>query len=130
VERHVTLLSILTGLWGALSILLGASMLLLAAGALAMTVGPEAESVGLAAGITAGAFALIAVFSLLWGALHLWAAMLLRRHRPLGRVLTLGLSVPNLLVLPFGTALGVYALWILLTNEARRLFEPVSAVQA
>jgi hypothetical protein len=26
-------------------------------------------------------------------------------------------------VLPFGTGLGVYALWALLTNEGRRLFE-------
>ena len=30
----------------------------------------------------------------------------------------------NLLVLPFGTALGIYALWVLLTNDGRRLFEP------
>ena len=111
-------------LWGALAILLGVSMLLLSAGALAMTIGPEAESVGIAAGITAGAFALIGVFSLLWGGAHLWSAMLLKRRRPFGRVVTLGLAVPNLLVLPFGTALGVYTLWILLTNEARHLFEP------
>jgi hypothetical protein len=36
----------------------------------------------------------------------------------------LGLAVVNLLVFPFGTALGAYALWVLLTNEGRRLFEP------
>ena len=35
----------------------------------------------------------------------------------------LGLAVVNLLVLPFGTALGGYALWVLLTNDGRRLFE-------
>ena len=50
--------------------------------------------------------------------------MLLRRRRPFGRVVMLGLAVINLLVLPFGTALGVYALWILLTNDGRHLFEP------
>ena len=44
--------------------------------------------------------------------------------RPGGRVLMLALAVVNLLVLPFGTALGVYALWVLLNNEGRRLFEP------
>jgi hypothetical protein len=27
--------------------------------------------------------------------------------------------------LPFGTAFGIYACWTLLTNEGRRLFEPV-----
>jgi hypothetical protein len=36
----------------------------------------------------------------------------------------LALALVNLLVLPFGTALGAYALWILLTDEGRRLFEP------
>ena len=50
--------------------------------------------------------------------------MLLRGAAPLGRVLSLALAVVNLLVLPFGTALGVYALWVLLTNDGRRLFEP------
>src|SRR5262245_9866544 len=114
-------------LWGALAILLGVSMLLLAGGALAMIAGPDGDSVGFAAGITAAAFALWAAFCLLWGGAHLWAAMLLKRRRPIGRIVTLGLAVPNLLVLPFGTALGAYALWILLTNEARRLFEPGTA---
>jgi hypothetical protein len=32
--------------------------------------------------------------------------------------------VANLLVLPFGTALGIYALWVMLTAEGRKLFEP------
>ena len=30
------------------------------------------------------------------------------------------LAVPNLFVLPFGTALGIYALWVLLHDETRR----------
>ena len=33
----------------------------------------------------------------------------------------------NLLVLPFGTALSIYALWVLLTHDGRRLFEPTAA---
>ena len=32
-------------------------------------------------------------------------------------------ALVDLIVLPFGTGLGVYALWALLTNEGRRLFE-------
>jgi hypothetical protein len=50
--------------------------------------------------------------------------MLLRRHEAFGRMLTLALALVDLLVLPFGTALGIYALWVLLTNDGRRLFEP------
>ena len=122
-DRHVRLLGILAALWGALAMLVGVSMLLLAAGALVMLVGPDAEIVGFAAGLTAAAFSAVGVFALIWGVAHVWAASLLRRRRPSGRVLMLGLAVVNLLVLPFGTALGAYALWVLLTNEGRRLFE-------
>jgi hypothetical protein len=123
VERHVNLLGILATLWGGLAMLIGVSMLLLAIGAL-VQVGDPIGNVGFAAGLTAGVFTIIAVFALMWGGAHLWAAMLLRKRQPFGRVLTLGLALINLLVLPFGTALGIYALWILLTNEGRRLFEP------
>jgi hypothetical protein len=38
-------------------------------------------------------------------------------------MVALGLALVDLLILPFGTALGIYALWVLLTNEGRRLFE-------
>ena len=87
----------------------------------------RASSTGVAASLTAVLFLLFAVFALMWGGAHLWAALLLRKRKPLGRVLMLGLAVVNLLTL-LGTPLGVYALWILLTNEGRRLFEPTHAV--
>jgi hypothetical protein len=125
VERHVILLGILASVWGALAMLVGVSMLLLSAGALAELVDPMGTAVEFAAGVTAGVFALIGVFALLWGGAHVWTAVLLRRRRPFGRVLALVLALVNLLVLPFGTAFGVYALWVLLTNDGRRLFEPL-----
>ena len=50
---------------------------------------------------------------------------------PTGRLVTLGLAVPNLFLLPFGTALGIYAFWVLLHNEARHFFEaPLSQPHA
>ena len=104
--------------------LVGVSMLLLAAGAWAEFRQSLGTAVEFAAGLTTLVFALIGAFALLWGGTHVWAATLLRRRRPLGRVLTLALALVNLLVLPFGTALGAYALWTLLTDEGRRLFEP------
>ena len=124
-ERHVTLLGILQYLWGILAILVGMSMLLQAAGAAAELIDPVGSTVGLAAGVTAAIFALIGVFAILWGGAHVWAAALLKRRRPLGRMLSLALAVVDLLVLPFGTALGAYAMWVLLTNEGRRQFETV-----
>ena len=127
-ERHVGILAILCALWGALAMLVGVSLLLLSAGALAILFGPDGSAVGFAAGVTATAFAIMGAVALIWGGLHVGASLLLQRRHPAGRVLTLGLAVVDLLVLPFGTALGVYALWILLTDEGRRLFEPVAVV--
>jgi hypothetical protein len=125
VDRHVKLLGILASLWGALAMLIGVSMLLLAAGAVVELLDPLGAAMQFAAGLTATVFALIGIFGLVWGAAHAWAAVLLRQRRPFGRVLSLGLAVVNLLILPFGTAFGVYALWVLLTGDGRRLFEPV-----
>jgi hypothetical protein len=130
VERHVDLLGILSSIWGALAMLVGVSMLLLSVGALLQLVQPAGQAVEFAAGLTAGIFAVIGAFALLWGGGHVWAAMLLRRRRPIGRVVMLGLAVINLLILPFGTALGVYAMWVLLTDAGRRLFEPPAVVGA
>jgi hypothetical protein len=130
VERHVRLLGILASLWGALATLVGLSMLVLAGGALGLVADPDAETVSFAAGLTAAVFASIGIFSLLWGMAHIWVASLLRRRSGLGRAIMLGLAVVNLLVFPFGTALGSYALWILLANDGRRLFEPGAPQQA
>jgi hypothetical protein len=122
-ERHVTILATLSRLWGALALLLGVSLLLLAGGALALVYVPQPRAVEFAAGVTAGMFAFGGVSALLWGAASLWSGVLLKRRQPLGRALGLALGVVNLLVLPFGTALGIYGLWVLLTNEGRRYFE-------
>jgi len=122
-ERHLGILAILCTLWGALAMLVGVSLLLLSAGALAILFGPDGSAVGFAAGVTATAFAVMGAVALLWGGAHVGASVLLRRRAPAGRFLTLALAIVNLLVLPFGTALGAYALWILLTDEGRRLFE-------
>jgi hypothetical protein len=127
VERHVAILAILSSLWGAIAMLVGLSLLLLSVGAIAILFSPDGRAVTFAAGFTATAFAVMGVVALIWGAAHVGASVLLRQRQPAGRVLTLGLAVVNLLMLPFGTALGAYALWILLTNEGRRLFEPAIA---
>lgn len=123
-ERHVSLLGILASLWGALAATIGVAMLLLSAGALAELLAPLEASLNFAAGLAAVGFALFGVFALVFGGAHLWAAALLRSHNPVGRILMLALALANLLVIPFGTALGAYAMWVLLKNDAHRLFEP------
>jgi hypothetical protein len=125
-ERHLPILILLVRIWGGLSMLMGVSMLLLAIGAVAILRDPSWPREAFGTGITVGAFSVVfgvvGAFAVVWGAAHLWAGGLLRDHRPIGRVLTLALALVNMLVLPFGTVMGAYALWILMTNDARHLF--------
>ena len=121
---HLHLLSILESVWGAIGLLLGVSMLLLAGGAAA--IGWTSEGNEIAAAITAMAFLVFAIALLAGGAANAWAGKAIRRRQPNGRMATLALAVPNLFVLPFGTALGIYAFWVLLHNESRTHFEASS----
>jgi hypothetical protein len=123
---HLHLLWVLQLVWGAVGVLLGASTLMLAAGAAAIGWTTHGDEV--AAGITAVAFLICAVMLLAAGAANAWAGKALKRRQPNGRLATLVLAVPNLFVLPFGTALGIYAFWVLLHHDARAMFEPPRAV--
>lgn len=123
-KRHADFLGLLYLAWGAIFALVGVAGLALAGGALAIARGGGPVSVGseLAAGLTAFTFGIVAVLALLLGVLHLWLGAALRRYRSWARLLALGLAVINLVLFPFGTALGAYALWVLLTDEGRSLY--------
>ncbi|MBI3696140.1 MAG: hypothetical protein HY238_15045, partial [Acidobacteria bacterium] len=46
----------------------------------------------------------------------------LLKLRPWARILTIVLSAIDLIHVPFGTALGLYGLWALLSKEGEQLF--------
>ncbi|HEX5474524.1 MAG TPA: hypothetical protein VFX12_07690 [Vicinamibacterales bacterium] len=125
-RSHVNLLGILHVAWGAMALLLGAAALLLAGGAAAIARSTAGDA--LAAGFTTVVFVVCAVALAAGGWANLWAGRALRQHHAPGRLALLALAVLNLFILPFGTALAVYTLWVLLHNETRELFEP--ALQA
>ena len=119
-RAHLRLLGVLQLTWGAIGLLLGAATLALAAGALAISVMNSGDRV--AAGVTAVTFGIFALALLLGGAANAWAGRSLRCQEAVGRTAVLWLAVLNLFLLPFGTALGIYAWWVLLHNEARNMF--------
>ena len=47
----------------------------------------------------------------------------LLKRRSWARILTIVLSVLNLINIPFGTALGIYGLWVLLSQNTAPLFD-------
>lgn len=104
-----------------MGLLLAGSLLLLAVAAADIA---RKSADPLTAVFTAVCFVVFAVGLGIAGWGNLWAGRKVRGHEAMGRTLTLALAVPNLFVLPFGTALTIYAFWVLLHNETRALFEP------
>jgi hypothetical protein len=125
VKRHVDFLATLFFTWGAIFALVAVAGFALAAGAAAIASSSGQARFGseMAARLTAVSIGVISIIALVWGALHLFVGRSLRRLRPSARLMALGLAVGNLVLLPFGTALGAYACWVLLKDEGRQLFE-------
>jgi hypothetical protein len=119
-RSHLRLLGVLQLAWGAIGLLLGVATLLLAVGGLAIGMTGTGDGVG--AGVTALTFGVFAGALLAGGAANAWAGRSIRRQEPAGRSAVLWLAVPNLFVLPFGTALSIYAWWVLLHHEARSIY--------
>jgi predicted secreted protein len=124
VKRHVDFLSWLHLAWGIVFLLVALAGGALAAGAMAISTGtsPVQPASPMAARLTAFTLVVVSVLALLWAVLHLWIGRALGAYRPWARLLALGLAVVNLVLLPFGTALGVYACWVLLKDDGRRVF--------
>jgi hypothetical protein len=120
-RAHLRLLGVLQLTWGAIGLLLGGATLALAAGALAISL-MNSSGDRVAAGVTSVTFGVFALALLAGGAANAWAGRSLRRQEAAGRTAVMWLAVPNLFLLPFGTALGIYAWWVLLHNEARNMF--------
>jgi hypothetical protein len=118
---HVDFVAILFVVWGALTAIVGVSTFALGIGAASLaTSGNSGAQV--AAGLTAGAFITLAVIAMLWGAGHVFIGMPLRRRSPRARMLAIVAASIDLILLPFGTPLGIYALWVLLNERGKALF--------
>ena len=121
---HVDFLGVLFVVWGLLTTLVGVSTLALGVGAVALIASATRGGGGgqVAAGLTAAVFTTLAIIAILWGAAHVVVGVPLRRRQSWARLVALGLGSVDLLLLPYGTALGVYALWVLLSEDGKTLF--------
>lgn len=121
-QSHVDFVGVLFIVWGLLTTLIGLSTLALGAAAAALVTSSGNNGNGLAAGLTAVVFITLAILAMIWGVAHVVVGVPLRRRRPWARLLALMLGSVDLLLLPYGTALGVYALWVLLNEKGKTLF--------
>jgi hypothetical protein len=124
-KKHVDLVGLLFMLWGGMCLLLSVSLLTtgIAATVIGAAVAPAAARGLLTAGIVAAVFFTLAAAGLIFGAMHLWVGSRLRRFREWARAFAIVLAFVDLLCVPFGTGLGIYALWALLHEQSKPLFE-------
>jgi len=123
VSFHVELAGVLFVVWGVMITLIGLSTLALGVAAIALAASASEHGGQFAAGLMAAAFTALALLGIIWGAAHIAVGLPLRRHRRWSRLAALMLGSVDLLLLPYGTALGCYALWTLLHHQGRKLFE-------
>jgi len=123
---QVDFLGILFIIWGLLTTLVGLSTLALGVSAFAL-ITSAGRGGHMAAGVTAAIFTTLAIIAIVWGVAHVVVGVPLRRFKPWARMMALMLGSVDLLLLPYGTALGIYALWILLSESGKRLFTTVMA---
>jgi hypothetical protein len=122
VKTHVDFVGILFIVWGALTALVGLSTFALGVGAASLASSMNSGGGYVAARLTAAAFFTLAVIAIVWGLGHVLIGVPLRRHRPGARLLALMAGSIDLLLLPHGTALGCYALWVLLSEQGKTIF--------
>jgi hypothetical protein len=129
--QHVKILAVLHIVLSAIGILIAVGLLFLFGG-IASVVGLNAAdhdarvAVPVLGLVGSFLFVLILVLSIP----GIIAGIGLMKFRPWARILTLILSGLDLLNIPFGTALGVYGFWVLLSVEGTRLFESPPPMQA
>jgi hypothetical protein len=120
-EKHVTLVAALNIGLSAFAIVIGFFLFFLLGGIGAASDDPEALMVLSIVGVVIFSVLFIISIPALIGGIGLL------KHRNWARILLLIVSAVNLLNFPFGTALGVYSLWVLLQEETQRMFLPVQA---
>lgn len=123
VDTSIEFLGWLHWLWAGFNAAVGVAMAAFAVAALLAGTGrPGVPVTDLAAGVTAGGFLIVAMTALIWSAAHAWCARALHRHDAWGRVGAIGLSLFDALLVPLGTLLAGYTVWLLLQEGVRRRF--------
>ncbi len=124
-DRHIKIVAILNIVWGSLG-LLGALVFFLIFGSavgILSAVAHQEPGAGVAAPIVGAVGAFVLCIILIASIPSIVAGIGLLRFAPWSRILAIIVSALHLVNVPFGTALGIYGLWALLSHDSRYLFE-------
>ena len=122
-QTHVKVLAVLHIVFGALGVLIGVGIFAFfggIAGLVQMDHDPDAAFVVPMMGAIGGFVMIVLIVLSVPGII---AGIGLFSYQPWARILTIVLSILDLISIPFGTALGIYGLWVLFKREGAQLFE-------
>jgi hypothetical protein len=126
-QQHVKILAILHIVFGGLGVLAALIVMTVFGGLAGLAHLSDSGSDGVIAGGVLGLIgAVVTIVVLVISLPELIAGVGLLTFQPWARILTIVLSAIELPGFPFHTALGIYGLWVLLSNEGSALFRPVT----
>ncbi len=115
-EKHITLVAVINIAFGFLGIFLAFVLFVVLIGAGIISQDPDAMRITSIVGVA------IAFFLLLTSIPEIIGGFGLLKRKPWARVLVLIIAVLDLLLIPIGTLIGIYELWVLLQEETIKLF--------
>jgi predicted nucleic acid-binding Zn ribbon protein len=129
VQQHVHLLSIL---WFAISALtaVGGVILVVVANTLFLHLHELGAPANMPVDFLRSVVTVIGILILAKAVFGFIAGWGLMQHEAWARVVTLVLAFISLPNLPFGTAIGVYTLWVLLSGQAQQEYDALVAAKA
>jgi len=125
-ETHVKVVGALNIVFGVLGLCLAGVLALIFAGSAAAIAADADADARIAIPIIGLTGSALVGFLAVWSLPCLIVGFGVVRLRPWARIGGIVVAVLSLVVIPFGTVFGVYALWVLFSPEAERLFTPPS----
>jgi hypothetical protein len=121
VDTHVKVLAVLYIVFGVIGTFVGLALMAVLSfiGAAGAASDPDAWMALPILGFTGAA---LGAFMLILSLPGIIAGVGLLKYQPWARILTIVLSALNLMHIPLGTILGIYGLWVMLSDEGSRLF--------
>jgi hypothetical protein len=121
-DTHVKVLGAIQVALGAMGVMLALLMIFVfggAAGIIGASGDPEAAIAVPIIGLTGTALVIFLLMTSLPGVI---VGIGLLRLRPWSRIAGIVISIIALIMIPFGTVVGVYGLWVLFSKDTERLF--------
>lgn len=125
-ETHVKVVGVLNIVFGALGLCAAAALMLIFAGSAAAVASSGDADARIAIPVIGLTGSALVGFLVVWSLPGVIVGIGLLKRRPWARIGGIVVAVLSLLAFPFGTVLGVYALWVLFSQDTERLFTPRS----